>query len=114
MKIRPVISDLFCPDGSSVSSVEDMATLFNNYFASVFTCKDTATLPTTYTSSAPPVTDSIDITPEIILSKIQNLQSSKSPGPDGWPIQIIKSMADFISIPLSIIFNKSFNSGLLP
>jgi len=37
MKIRPVISDLCCPDGSSASSDEDMATLFNNYFACVFT-----------------------------------------------------------------------------
>ena len=81
---------------------------------SYFTCEDTTTLPTTYTSCAPPITDSIDITPEIILIKIQNLQSSKSPGPDGWPIQVIKSMADFISIPLFIIFIKSFNSGSLP
>jgi len=77
MKIQPVISELFCPDGSSVSSDEDTPTLFNNYFASVFTSEDTTTLPTTYTSSsAPPIADSIDINPEIVLSKIQILQST--------------------------------------
>ena len=114
MKIRPVISELFCPDGSSVNSDDDMAALFNNYFSSVFTSEDTTTIPTTYPSSAPPITDSIDITPEIVLSKITNLQNSNSPGPDGWPIQVIKAMGDFISVPLSIIFNKSFNSGFLP
>ena len=102
MKIRPVISELLCPDGSSVNSDDDMAALFNNYFSSVFTSEDTTTIPTTYPSSAPPITDSIDITPEIVLSKITNLQNSKSPGPNGWPIQVIKTMGDFISVPLSI------------
>ena len=40
--------------------------------------------------------------------------NSKNPGPDGWPIPIIKSVSEFIAIPLSIIFKKSFNSGILP
>ena len=43
-----------------------------------------------------------------------NLHNSKNPGPDGWPIPIIKSVSEFIAIPLSIIFTKSFNSGILP
>ena len=43
-----------------------------------------------------------------------SLHNSKSPGPDGWPIPIIKSVSEFIPIPLSIIFSKSFNSGTLP
>ena len=43
-----------------------------------------------------------------------DLQSGKSPGPDGWPIQIVKSVSEFIAIPLSIIFNESFNSSTLP
>ena len=42
------------------------------------------------------------------------LQSNKSPGPDGWPITINKSVSEFISVPLSILFNKSLNSGTLP
>ena len=43
-----------------------------------------------------------------------NLQSDKSAGPDGWPIQLIKSAGELISVPLSIIFNKSFVDGVLP
>jgi len=42
------------------------------------------------------------------------MHNNKSPGPDGWPISTIKSVGGFIAIPLSIIFNKSFNSGTLP
>jgi len=29
-----------------------------------------------------------------------NLQSGKSPGPDSWPVQIIKPVDKFIAIPL--------------
>ena len=58
-------------------------------------------------SDSPPVVDSIDITPDIVLDKVMNLQSDKSPGPDGWPIQLIKSVGELISVPLSIIYNKS-------
>ena len=41
------------------------------------------------------------------------LQNNKS-GPDGWPITIIKSVGEFISVPLSILFNKSLKSGTSP
>jgi len=43
-----------------------------------------------------------------------NLPSDKSPGPNGWPIQLIKLVGEFIAAPLSILFNKSFNSDILP
>ena len=43
-----------------------------------------------------------------------NMHNNKSPGPDGWPTSIIKSVGEFIAIPLSIIFSKSFISGTLP
>ena len=49
-----------------------------------------------------------------LLKLLTALQSSKSPGPDGWPITIIKSVSEFISVPLCILFNKSLNSGILP
>ena len=65
-------------------------------------------------SDSPPVVDSIDITPTIVFDKVMNLQSGKSAGPDGWPIQLIKSVGKLISAPLFIIFNKSFVDGVLP
>ena len=54
MKTRSVISELLCPDGSLVNSDSQMATLFNDYFSSVFTCEDTNTIPTTDASGTPP------------------------------------------------------------
>ena len=114
LKVRPSISKLFAPDGSSVFSDSEMATLLNDCFSSVFTVEDTTTIPTAHTTASTSATDSIDFTPNIVFSKVMNLQSGKSPGPDGWPIEIIKLVGESISLPLSIIFTKSYNSGTLP
>ena len=56
----------------------------------------------------------IEITPAVVYDKLMNLQNNKSAGLDGWPISIIKSVSEFVSVPLSIIFNKSYSSGILP
>ena len=91
-----------------------MATLFNEYFSSVFTCEDITSIPTVDSTGSPLLNDSIEITPAVALNKLMALQNSKSPGPNGWPITIIKSVSEFISVPLSILFNKSLNSSTLP
>ena len=89
-----------------------MATLFNNYFSTVFTSEDITSIPVI----DPIVSTSIPESPhgDIVFDKIMNMHNNKSPGPDGWPISLIKSVGEFIAIPLFIIFNKSFNSGTLP
>ena len=40
-----------------------MATLFNDYFSTVFTCVDTIMIPTVDSASSPPIVDSIEFTP---------------------------------------------------
>ena len=42
------------------------------------------------------------------------VNSSKSAGPNIIPTKIIKAIKDQISIPLSKLFNKSFNIGIFP
>ena len=42
------------------------------------------------------------------------LKTDKSPGPEGWPLCIFKECLEQLSIPLSVLFNKSFQSGVLP
>jgi len=39
---------------------------------------------------------------------------NKSSGPDGWPLLSLKETALQLSIPLCILFKKSFSSGCLP
>ena len=88
-------------------------TLFNNNFSSVFTVEDNIFTPTVDSADCSPAVDSINFNPGVVFGKLMDLQSGKSPSPDGWPIQIIKSVGEFIAIPLSIIFNKSFSSSTL-
>ena len=78
--------------------------------------QDTTSIPTVDSTSSPPLDDSIEITPEMVFSKLTALQSSKSPGPDGWPETIIKSVNEFIFLYhyVAILFNKLLNSGILP
>ena len=50
-------------------------------------------------------------TPEMIRSKLSNLDANKSPGHDKWHPHFLKELADEISEPLSILFNKSIEEG---
>ena len=47
-------------------------------------------------------------------NKLKNLKDNKSPGPEGWPVVALKEAAQKLSIPLSIIFNKSLQSSSVP
>ena len=56
------------------------------------------------------------ISTELIYSnyKLRKLDSYKSPGPDGWPLWALKETADSICIPLSILYSRSLDTGVLP
>jgi len=96
IKTCPSIDELCCSDGSITSSHPEMAKLFNDYFSSVFTHEDTNPIPTLKSDDQPPPIHTFQFTPVTVFNKITNLKSGKSPGPDGWPTQIIKLMALFV------------------
>ena len=60
------------------------------------------------------ILDSFVITPGKVQEKLDKLNQNKSPGPDGWHPVLLKSIADLISLPLSILFQKSLDEGILP
>ena len=76
-KIRPSITELLTSDGSTVYSDPEMATIFNDYFSTFFTCEDTTTIPTVDSASSPLIADSIEITPAVVYDKLMNLQNNK-------------------------------------
>jgi len=59
------------------------------------------------TDSSPSIIDTLVITPQIVLTKLNSLESGKSPGPDGWLTELIKHTAESICFPLSILYSKS-------
>ena len=54
------------------------------------------------------------ISGEMVQEKLKELNPGKTPGPDGWHPVLLIGLADVISLPLSILFQKSLNEGILP
>jgi len=113
VKTRPTIDELRKSDGSSTSSQVEMVNMFNEYFSSVFTSEDDF-VPAFHGDSSPSVLDTLVITPQMVWSKLTNLECGKSPGPDGWPTELVRNTADLICLPLSLLYNKSLTDGVLP
>ena len=54
------------------------------------------------------------ISVSMVFDELNKLKTDKSSGPEGWPLHIFKECSEQLSIPLSILFNKSFQFGVLP
>lgn len=52
----------------------------------------------------------VDITMEELLQAIKSINSGKSPGPDGLPIEFYKTFHKQLLTPLLDMLNESFNS----
>ena len=95
----------------------DIAALFNNYFTSIFTtdpnienCSPKA-LP--YQSNNTIIED-ITLSEADVFSVLHNLDINKAQGPDGIPARLLKETARQISPSLTVLFNKSLSTGVLP
>ena len=61
-----------------------------------------------------PVLDSVDITESGVTKLLHVLQPGKAPGPDGITTTILKELAEEISPILTIMFQSSLDTGILP
>ena len=83
----------------------------NDFFTSVSTINDdNCPLPTFELKCQNKLT-SISCTPEEIQSLIEILNPNKASGPDGISNKMLKPVAKEVSVPLSILFNRSFREG---
>ena len=95
-------------------SDEDKADELNSFFASVFTREDTHDIPEPDTKHHGQKLSTITVTEEEETKKLNKLNPSKSPGPDGMHPRVLKEVAEEISFPLTCIFKKSLEEGVLP
>ena len=115
MKTRPAIGNIEGIDGKLYTSDVDKSNALNKFFSSVFTNEDPNTAPTFTVNKSDDVSLSrVTINPSIVFEKLVSLKTGKAPGPDGWQAEIFKQCADQLCVPLSILFNKSLDSGVLP
>lgn len=113
LKSHGKVGKLVKPDGREVLMPAEKAREFNEFFASVFTNEDLENLPT----PAQVVEESlnfIDVTQEKVKHKLIQMNSSKTPGPDGIHPMFMRETAEELSYPLYVLFKRSMELGKLP
>ena len=113
-KSKTSIPDLKKKDGTTVTTDKEKAEILNEQFTSVFTQEDTENLPNLEPIHITSVFDDFIIKPEEVEKKLKSLRTDKSCGPDEIHPLLLKSLASTMSIPLSIIYNLSIQTGMVP
>ena len=113
MKTKAGIEDLQDENGQMCSDDLSKANTLNRFFSSVFTKEDTAAIPVLPASECTPLED-IAITEDIVRKALDSLKTTSSPGPDEIHSRVLKEAAGQIAKPLTILFQKSLDTGSLP
>jgi hypothetical protein len=101
------LDDLHC------SGKEQIANMFSTYFCSVFKPPhSTATPNNPFLYHSLPSNSFFSVSD--IESKLNELSTTKSAGPDGIPGSFLANIKSAISIPLWIIFRRSLDEGIFP
>ena len=56
----------------------------------------------------------VQITSDDVYNKIIKLKDGKAPSDDGFVPEFLKHLANVVSIPLAVIYNKSIAEGVVP
>lgn len=97
-----------------VTDNKQMASILNNQFSSVFTNEDLVNIPPCPDTSGGNTIEDLYFNSETVYKKIRSLKISSSSGPDGLSSKFLSDYADVLAAPLTIIFNKSMESGQVP
>ena len=98
-----------------IDDEKEMADTFNDFFSSVFTNENLNFIPSVDNlKSDQSSVYNVIFTEEVIEKKLGNLKRFSAAGPDGFKPVIFIELSKELSKPLSIIFNKSMSSGIVP
>ena len=111
LNFKNAIQDLV-DNGKIISDVNGKAKAVNMFFKSVFT-KEADCLPD-FNLNVKSSIENVSFPTDKIKKKLDNLNPYKSPRADGLRPRILKKLSNELSLPLSLIFSKSFSEGELP
>lgn len=100
------------------SDPSTMCQMFSEYFQTTYASPDgnvlNANVNTIRAQNSPTDFDAIHISPRDVEAILDGLDENKNGGPDGIPNLFVKRTSKNLSFPLSLIFNKSLNTGIFP
>lgn len=100
--------------GKTASDSQGITELLSEYFASVF---EKPSSPTQQFQLDNMVNDSLSkiiLSEDEVIRKIKSLDTNKGAGPDKIPAKFIKNCCDQLSYPLTLLFNRSLETGVFP
>ncbi|XP_071161194.1 uncharacterized protein [Mytilus edulis] len=100
-------------EGTLHTNPSEKANILNKQFQSAFTSEKNIEIPTKEPSSHP-IMEKINISREGVYKLIKNINTNKATGPDTIAGKILKENIEITSYILTIIFNKSLETGKVP
>ena len=113
-RCRTAPGPLLNQSGELIKGPQEMSEEFNSFFASVFTKEDLSNIPLSKRDDSAPILDIIRIDEERVRKCMTKLRADKSPGSDDISPRLLIEITDEIVTPLTLIFNKSLQTGSVP
>ena len=115
-KTRKIPSAIVKDESSShliITDPQEKATLFNDYFNSVFSHPDMELPPPGIYPIVPQLSELylIMLSSDEVCNVLCKLDPSRSPGPDEVTMRLLKELALELASPLTCLFNQSLASG---
>ena len=111
VRVGPIINRTGVPSSSDY----EMCEIFNDYFVSVFTTEDLATIPTPkleWQGSDSSSLQDIELNSEIVARKLVSLRADKATGADDLNPRYLKEVQEEMVNPLLYISRKSMDEGV--
>ena len=121
LKNKDSIKNLVAKDGKDLRGLDEIANCLNKEFLGVFTKDDGQIEPDTSRIRVPNGNvEKLSIAPEVVFNqdvvrlRLEELDLYKAPGVDGISPFILNKCSEVLCYPLSVMFIKSFKSGIVP
>ena len=108
--VAPLLEDINDKDSLKFDDTAK-ANILQTQFSSIFTNEPDGEIPEMLPKSKASIHNLV-VTEEMVLSKLKEINTNKSCGPDSMHPRILKELSNYIAKPIAAIFNASLQQGL--
>ena len=107
------MTELKREDGTFAENNNEKANELNDFFKDVFVTEDENNIPTTNDRGGGNKISDVYFDTDTVLKLLEKLNVNNSSGPDLLPPRVLKELKTAIALPLTLIYNHSFDDGVL-